>query len=129
MEVIAGLNLAPFALVLAFIVFDVLSGLIKAGSTGTLSSQKMRAGLWHKSALILLESVAACAYVSVGLFPELPQEFGAVYVGVSVYIIVMEVISILENISIANPELANGRLYEIFGVNNHGADDDEWGGY
>jgi toxin secretion/phage lysis holin len=123
MEVLPGLNVAPFAFVLAFIVFDVVSGLIKGGATGTLSSQKMRNGLWHKSALILLEAMAALASFAVSMFPALPQEFGAVYVGISVYIIAMEVISILENISIANPELANGRLYEIFGVNNSREDD------
>lgn len=127
MEFITGLNVAPFAVVLVFIVFDVISGIIKGGATGTISSQKMREGLWHKSAIILLEAVASTAYLASQFVDGLPQEFGAIYMVASVYIVVMETVSILENVAIANPELAGGRLYEIFGVNNH--DQNDWGNY
>lgn len=111
-------DLLPFAGVLLFIALDVVSGLIKAGATGTLSSSVMRTGLWHKSALILLEVTAYAAGSVAHIFPAIPAELGMVYVAVSGYVIIMELVSILENVSVANPDIANGKLYNMFGVDD-----------
>ena len=88
----------------AFILFDIITGIIKALANEGLNSTNLRQGLFHKLSEVL-------AVVGSGLL-----EYGAEYVSVgdeipfltivSSYICVMELISILENLCIINPKLA-----------------------
>lgn len=87
-----------------FILFDIATGITKALYTNGLNSTALRQGLFHK----LSEGMAI---VGSGLL-----EFGARYVGfnyelpvlgvVVSYICMMELISVLENLSVVNPDLA-----------------------
>lgn len=94
-----------YFIVLGFIIFDILSGLLKATYEGKYNSSVMRKGGLRKLsevfALILsglLEYV--CAFIDLGVeLPLLPI--------VSVYICVMELISILENLCAISPILNN----------------------
>ena len=92
-----------YLVVAGFILFDILSGLLKATYEGKYNSAVMRQGGLRKIAELfaligsgLLEM--ACDYVELGV--DLPI-LGAV----SVYICVMELISILENLSAVSPTL------------------------
>jgi toxin secretion/phage lysis holin len=90
-------------IVLGFIVFDVVTGLIKAGYNGNYNSAIMRQGGFHKSMEIMAMAVAyfveyAIVYINIGVdVPAVPA--------VTVYICIMELISILENICAVNPQM------------------------
>ena len=90
-------------IVLGFIVFDVVTGLIKAGYNGKYNSVIMRQGGFHKSMEVMAMAVAyfveyAVAYINIGVdVPAVPA--------VTVYICIMELISILENICAVNPQM------------------------
>jgi toxin secretion/phage lysis holin len=89
--------------VLGFIVFDVVTGLIKAGYNGNYNSAIMRQGGFHKSMEVMAMAVAyfveyAIVYINIGVdVPAVPA--------VTVYICIMELISILENICAVNPQM------------------------
>lgn len=90
-------------IVLGFIVFDVVTGLIKAGYNGNYNSAIMRQGGFHKSMEVMAMAVAyfveyAVAYINMGVeVPAVPA--------VTVYICIMELISVLENICAVNPQM------------------------
>lgn len=90
-------------IVLGFIVFDVVTGLIKAGYNGNYNSAIMRQGGFHKSMEVMAMAVAyfvehAIVYINIGVdVPAVPA--------VTVYICIMELISILENICAVNPQM------------------------
>lgn len=90
-------------IVLGFIVFDVVTGLIKAGYNGNYNSAIMRHGGFHKSMEVMAMAVAyfveyAIVYINIGVdVPAVPA--------VTVYICIMELISILENICAVNPQM------------------------
>lgn len=90
-------------IVLGFIVFDVATGLLKAGYNGNFNSAIMRQGGFHKSMEVMAMAVAyfveyAIVYVNIGVdVPAVPA--------VTVYICIMELISILENMCAVNPQM------------------------
>lgn len=90
-------------IVLGFIAFDVVTGLIKAGYNGNYNSAFMRQGGFHKSMEVMAMAVAyfveyAIVYINIGVdVPAVPA--------VTVYICIMELISILENICAVNPQM------------------------
>ena len=108
-------------IVLAFILLDVVSGLVQAFATTGFDSSVMRQGFFHKLGELL--SVALCVVVDESL-PRLgiPVEvdFSAVC---CVYLVIMEIGSILENIGAINPELRDP-LSKIF-AKLKGSDTDE----
>lgn len=94
-----------FAIVLVFIVFDVLSGLIQAIANNELASTVMRRGLWHKAGIILTMFFAVAINL-VSEFINLGFDIPAVQ-GVTVYIVLMEARSIWENIRLIAPEISD----------------------
>lgn len=103
-----------YAITFAFICFDYITGLYKAGATRHFSSKIMRQGLWHKAGLVLM----MCA----GFLVDYAQRFADIGIdvpvggGVCVYIILMELVSALENICEGNPEIMPDKLCQLFGV-------------
>ncbi len=103
-----------YAIAFSFIVFDYTTGLYKAGATHHFSSRIMRQGLWHKAGLLLM----MCA----GFLVDYAQRFADIGVnvpvggGVCIYIIMMELVSALENICEGNPEIMPDKICTLFGV-------------
>lgn len=94
-------------IVLVFILFDILTGLIKAIYKEGLNSTYLRQGLFHKLSeiLALIGSYGiefAIQYIELGI--DIP-----VLKCVSGYIALMELISIIENLCSINP-----KLYQLF---------------
>ena len=86
-----------------FILADILTGLLKAFSTEGYSSAVMRKGLWHKLSEII--SILFCILCDETL-PRLNIVIPFRLVdGVTIYIILMEIGSVVENIGIMNPEI------------------------
>lgn len=101
-----------FFAVLFFVATDYLTGVVKAVMQGNLSSQKMREGLGHKFAYLILITVAYAVdtvntHVSLGL----PVNVFIVTVG---GVCLIELTSILENLCEINPELKNKPFMRIF---------------
>lgn len=99
---------------LCFIVFDFFSGFAKAAVLHKIDSTVMREGLYHKLALIALVALAMLldygqTYIELGF--EVP-----VTIGVCVYIILMELVSSLENIAVMNPALQASALMKLFKI-------------
>lgn len=93
-----------YLIVCGFVLFDIITGIAKAFYEGNFNSTVMRKGGFHKFAelMTLIGSGLvqyACNYIEFGI--ELP-----VVNVVSVYISLMELISILENLATMNPEMA-----------------------
>lgn len=87
-----------------FILADIITGILQAIYHGDLNSTKLRQGLFHKLSEILavLTSVGleyAVEYIELGVNIPLVNV-------VSVYICLMELVSVLENLCELNPSLA-----------------------
>lgn len=97
---------------LAFILLDIITGICKGAATHTLSSQIMREGFWHKLAVIFALCIAACIDAAAGAGLDLGFEV-PVFEAVCGYVVIMELLSILENISVINPELAGSAIFKL----------------
>lgn len=105
--------------VMFFITTDYVTGVAKAIMQDNLSSKKMREGLGHKFAYIILVLVAwfideVNLHVDLGL----PMSVFVCTVG---GICLIELTSILENITVINPELADTPFMQIFAQNTPNA--------
>lgn len=91
---------------LVFILFDVITGFISAIIQKNVDSQKMREGLLRKILLIIIILLSFIVQYGFGIT--------AISKIVCIYIISMEVVSILENLQKAGIDL--GRLSEILKI-------------
>ena len=101
-----------YILVTLFIILDFVTGLIKAFKEKAYSSTVMREGLYHKcgSALCVLFGVLVDytqSIVDIGV--SIP-----VAISVSVYIIIMEIGSIIENVCAINPDILSDKIKSFF---------------
>lgn len=102
------------AIVCAFVVMDIVTGIMKAVANKTLDSTKMRAGGWHKCGFIMVMILAALVewsmrFIDLGF--TLPM-----FVPVCVFIILTEIVSIFENVCQLSPELKNSKLAQLFNI-------------
>ena len=99
-----------YVVVCCFIGFDIITGIVKALYTTGLNSTILRKGLFHKLSELLAVGGSGLLeygtnYINLGV--ELP-----LLNCVSVYVCVMELISIMENLAVVNPEL--NKLFKPF---------------
>lgn len=86
-----------------FILFDILTGILKAISKGNLNSTYLRQGLFHKLSEVI--AVIGSHLLEHGVqYIKITVDLPILGV-VSTYICVMELISILENLCEINPSL------------------------
>lgn len=102
------------AIVAAFVMMDLATGIMQAVANKTLDSTKMRDGLWHKCGFILIVILAALVewtmqFIDLGF--TLPM-----FVPVCVFIILTEIVSIFENLCKLSPELADSKLAQLFNI-------------
>lgn len=96
---------------LCLIGLDIVSGLLKAAYTGTWDSSKMRKGIFHKAAFVLVIVMAIiCQYASIEI-PDIGISLPLV-VPTCVYLIITELLSIFENLSECNDKILY--LYDLF---------------
>lgn len=99
--------------VLVFILLDVVTGLVSAFKNGEYSSTKMREGIFHKAAIIIVMVAAAAVELFVLHVPSLGFSV-PILVPVCVLLTFMEITSILENVVIINPDLAGNKVLDLF---------------
>lgn len=80
-----------FLLPLVLMATDIVTGWIQASVNGTWDSTKMRKGLFRKSGELMIIVVACVIYEAIALPVDVP-------VFISAYIVIMEVLSVLENL-------------------------------
>lgn len=102
--------------VLFFSSIDYLTGIIKAGIQGNLNSKRMREGLGHKLAYLAL-TLVAWFIDTINLHLSLGFPINVLTCTVS-GICLIELTSIIENITAINPELKNAAFMNIFAQNN-----------
>ena len=104
------------AIVIAFIVMDVVTGIAQAAKNKALDSSKMRDGLFHKIGFmfaVVLSCLCEYAMTWLDLGFSIPM-IG----GVCTFICLTELVSILENIALLAPELSENAFLSYF---NRGA--------
>lgn len=89
---------------LVCIVFDIISGFGAAAANNSIDSSKMRKGIWHKLAEIMFVFVADI--IDGLLLGGLQIQIQPVLVGTLLFLVFMELLSIVENLIKANPDLA-----------------------
>lgn len=94
------------------VVLDLISGIAKAAKNCDLKSSKLREGLYHKGAYVLVVALAyaleiACNYADLGFTAPL-------VLPALCYICVTDVASVLENVAEINPDLQATALLKIF---------------
>lgn len=102
---------------------DIAVGFVGAAVRHDINSTKMREGIGHKVMVLVLIAVAYLLGVGLrhvsGISAEIPSTEVVCW-----YVVVMELASILENVSLAWPEFADTRLFRYFST-FAGSDDDE----
>lgn len=115
--------IAPFAITAIFIIIDYGTGVANAIMHNQVGSEKMRNGLWHKFAYIVVICTAVLIewgtqWLDLGF--ELP-----LVAPVLISIALIEITSILENCVKINPELKAYKVLNIFSKSqNEKADND-----
>lgn len=99
---------------LLFMVGDIVSGIIQAVINKSLDSQKMREGLLRKSLLILVVILSFIAQYAFNI-PSVSKI-------VCIYIIIMEIISIMENLKKGGIDL--GKLGELLKIKSENTEVD-----
>lgn len=102
---------------LVFIVFDLVSGLVKGFAEKNLSSTKMRSGLFHKLGFVLALLLSYFAQWLCLVF-QMPDGFAAVYPAVCLWVVLTEGVSVFENLCAISPELAMSPLGSLFKVSD-----------
>lgn len=112
-------------IILCFVLLDIATGLLKAFSAEGYSSEKMRKGLWHKLAEIVAFLFCVLCDITFPQF-EISLPF-KMYNAVSVYIIFMEIGSVIENLGIMSPELGKylSGIFEKVQPKEQDSDDDQ----
>lgn len=98
---------------LAFSAMDMITGFLGGVVTKNVQSGKMREGLAHKGSFVLLIILAWMCELFTANVPDLSFNVPLV-IPVCVAIVLTEVVSILENLIIINPELEGSKIFEIF---------------
>ena len=112
MEFALSFNWYIIVVTLSFIVLDFASGFAQACANKEVSSEKLRKGLFHKSGFMLaivLGFLCEWAMQFVDLGFDVP-----IASAICVYIILTEIMSILENLGKLSPELASTGFMSIF---------------
>lgn len=104
-------------------VADMAVGFIVAVINENLSSTKMRNGLLHKVLMLVLIFVCLAIEVSISHTSALPYDVPTCEV-VCGYIVLMELVSVLENIANGYPELRDSALFKLFNLDNKKSKDE-----
>lgn len=100
---------------------DIVTGWIQATINNTWDSTKMRTGLFRKSGELMVIIISYVIYVAISLPVDIP-------VWIAGYIVIMEVISICENLDQAGipmPTWITRKLKKVADDINKGTEEDE----
>lgn len=109
-EVLLGLPLGG-------IVLDIVTGVIGGAANNELNSSILKKGLWSKLAEVCAIILGLYAQAGISFFGDLLgiKVDIPIHVAVCAYVLLYELVSIMENIGKINPDLARW-LYEFVGI-------------
>lgn len=107
---------------LVMMLMDILSGFVGAVVRGDVSSTKMREGIGHKALLVIVIIAAVLVQTFTLHIGDMGWSFPLI-VPCCVYIIVMELTSVLENVCEAYPALNSTALMRLFERVDAGTDE------
>lgn len=115
--------IAMYAIIGAAILLDIATGISQAVFNRTLDSKILRAGMFHKLSYLFAVVLAlfleyACQYFELGFECK-------VFIPLAVYIVVTEVISVLENITKMNPDLIDSPIFKLLSTTQNRRKEDE----
>ena len=99
---------------LVFSLFDILVGFVCAIVRRDFRSQVMREGIGHKAVIVLVIMLACLLEIASHLVDGITVDIPLV-ITVCVYVVLMEVASVLENIKQTYPELSSTGIFDLFG--------------
>lgn len=95
---------------------DILVGFIGAVIQHNISSIKMREGILHKILILILIFLCLIIEIAASHMFKLPYDIPTCEV-ICGYVVVMELVSIIENISTVYPEFKKSGLAQLFNLN------------
>lgn len=110
--VVSSVNWVIICLACAFMMLDIVSGFTQAVVNKCVDSSKMKQGLWHKCGFLLaiiFGWLCECSMIYIDLGFSLPIQNA-----VCAFIILTEIVSILENLGKISPELSDKKFMSIF---------------
>lgn len=121
----------PIAIAAVMMVLDIITGLAGAAKENAVQSGRMREGLWHKAGYFGLIALAAAyevatvwinfevAELGIGMTaPEIPA-----VTAVCAFVVLTEVVSIVENLCVLNPDIARLPVIRTLAAHDHAAPD------
>ena len=112
METLVNFNWYIVVATLLFIVLDFASGFVQAVANKDVRSEKLRQGLFHKCGFVFAIVFGILCEWAMG-FVDLGFNV-PIAVTICVYIMLTEVMSVLENLGKMSPELASSGFMSIF---------------
>lgn len=113
-------------IVFGFILFDIIVGIVNAYLKHELSSSKMREGLSRKIGEVFLILLSDACYFAMLVQPfnemGVPADIVNVVAG---FLVLMELVSIVENICKLNPDLPISKIFAIFNISLDNEEDAE----
>lgn len=96
-EIFAQFDWCLFSIALVFMGLDIVSGFAQAVINGNVESSKMWKGLMHKGVLVFIVVFSVVCQIAAPRF-DLPDGFNALYPAACGVIVIMECVSIVENV-------------------------------
>lgn len=97
-------NLYVVGITCAFMLADIISGVLKAWHAHDVKSKALRNGLYHKSAFLGVIGLAQLVELAADKMPEI--ELNLPLTGaICAYVVLTEIVSILENLRDINPDI------------------------
>lgn len=119
LEIVSQLDGWAFGFALAFIFLDVATGYAQAVANHEVDSKIMKAGFWHKLALVFAMLAAGLADMAAAV--EIDFGFSMpIFECACAYVMLMEFTSILENIKKMNPQVADSALMRLLNPKKDG---------
>lgn len=97
-------NLYIIGITCAFMLADIVSGFLKAWRAHDIQSRALRDGLFHKSAFLGVIALAQLTELAADKIPQIELDL-PITGGICAYIILTEVVSVLENLKSMNPAI------------------------
>lgn len=97
-------NLWLIGITCTFMVADIVSGFLKAWKAHDIKSSALRDGLFHKAAFLATIGLAQLTELAAARIPEIQLEL-PITSAICAYIILTELVSVLENLKSINPDI------------------------
>lgn len=97
-------NLYIIGITCAFMLADIISGVLKAWHAHDVQSKALRNGLYHKAAFLGVIGLAQLTELAADKIPEIELNL-PITGAICAYIVLTELVSVLENLRDVNPDI------------------------